>query len=171
METLPARAPGFGRLAAAVMKCVNFFLPKALQTATTAAMVPRSSSSFPLSTSSFPAPFPGWPEDSRQRFRERTPGTCEVCSLRLRSTSTFPPSPRRKPAAFTIGGEQGGCYACASASGPRAINLWSFPKVDGEVSDLGLRALALSCTRPFTGVWRLGHRGRRSGRALGPCHG
>lgn len=139
METVPAWVPGSVRQTAALTKCVNFFLPRWPQTATRAAMDPRSSSSFPLSKSSWQVPA------GALRLVARVLGS-KVPRANLRRADKVFNAPAQHLLVLTLTAtslghlwldkEKAGPYASASASGLRApvIDLWSYTKVDGGAS-------------------------------------
>ena len=179
MQTLPAWVPGSVRQTAALTKGV-FFLPRPLQTATRAAMVPRPSLPFLFlkrPDKSLPVLFPCWPEDSIQRFRGRTRDSRKsrwgfqcACAASWR----FSPSPRHKHRRLVIGREEGGLLRLSPlpVGEPwRLIGGLSQRWMEGRAQFRPVAVRGLCSTRCSTGVWRLSPGGRHLGRAVSPCHG
>lgn len=173
-ETLPARVPGFGQRTAAVRKQVNFLLPGPLQRAPTEAMVPRSSLPFLLQSpphKSFPV-LPGEPEDSRPRFREPMPGPQTV--LTAFAQPLYVPAPAAPQARGTYdwtGGRRAATQVPPLPAREQLICGLSQRWMERRATSAPVATAALPSTQRCSGLWRLGHRGRPSGRALGPCHG
>lgn len=98
--------------------------------------------------------------------------------MRLRSIfpfSTPTRTPRRPLGTLTIGQGEGGLLCLCLRFRFQSPDNWLvvFPKGGWrrEPRFHLLLPFPCCCTHPSTGVWRLGHWRRRSGRALSPCHG